>query len=268
MQIPVIYKDRDFLVLDKPAGIVVHRGAGAKVPILSARKHSHDIEDPRFCGSGKTGDEIGKKTLVDWLVKKYPEVKTIGDDPKNRPGIVHRLDKDTSGGMIVSRTQEAFETLKQLFKERKVEKTYLTLVVGVPEKRLGVISSPIGRSPRQPTKRAAGEHAHGSRTASTGYRLLERLGTYSLLEGKPKTGRMHQIRVHLTSIGHPVAGDTLYGGKKAAVKGLNHQFLHASSLGFSYPDGRRWRFEAALPENLDRVLKQLRRLRKRKNHAT
>lgn len=236
----IIHEDRNFLVLNKPVGMAVHRGAG-----------------------------VNEKTLVDWLVEKYPEIKSVGDDPSQRPGIVHRLDKDTSGVMLVARNQPTFEKLKQLFKERKVEKTYLALVIGMPKKRSGVIATPIGRLVRQPLKRGTGRSAlRGARAAVTEYRVLERMGNYSLLEVRPKTGRTHQIRVHLASIGQPVAGDRVYGGVKSEMAGLERQFLHASSLQFSYPEGRRWRFDAALPENLDRVLKQLRRLRKRKNHAT
>lgn len=230
----VIHTERDFLVLDKPAGIAVHRGAGVR------------------------GD-----TVVDWLIKKYPEVRRVGDAPSERPGIVHRLDKDTSGVMVVARNQIAFHALKQLFKDRSIVKTYLALVAGAPKKKSGVIETPIGRSLRCGAKHAAGAHARGARHAVTRYRLLERIGTHSLLEVRPATGRTHQIRVHLASVGHPVAGDQVYGGSKAKLAGLERQFLHASKLEFSYPEGRRWRFEAALPEDLDRVLKRLRRLRKR-----
>lgn len=184
-----------------------------------------------------------------------------------RPGIVHRLDKDTSGVMLVARNQKAFEALKELFKSRRVEKTYLALVVGLPNKKSGVIDAPIGRSIRAPVKRSAGASARGARQAVTNYRLLEKLGTYSLLEVKPKTGRMHQIRVHLASIGCPVAGDQMYGGRKTLVAGLDRQFLHASRLEFSYPEGHRLRFESPLPEDLKTVLNTLRKSRKRATQA-
>jgi len=244
MEIQTVYKDKDFLVLAKPAGIAVHGGVGVR-----------------------------GKTVADWLLKKYPEVKNVGDDPKERPGIVHRLDKDTSGVMVVARNQKTFEALKQLFKKREVEKTYLVLVTGAPKQRSGVIDAPIGRLVRNPLKRGTGERGiRGGRQAVTEYRILERFDVahrgrpqeYSLLEVTPKTGRMHQIRVHLASVGLPVAGDRTYGGTKAALPGLNRQFLHASSLAFSYPEGRRWRFEAALPLDLRRVLSELRRLRRQR----
>lgn len=232
--IRVIHAEPDFLALDKPAGLIVHRGGGVR-----------------------------GATFADWLVKKFPEVRAVGDDPGERPGIVHRLDKETSGVMVVARNQEAFEKLKRLFKERKVEKTYLALVRGVPEKKSGMIDAPIGRLAASPTKRGIGPHTRGGRPAVTEYRVLERLGSHALLEVRPKTGRMHQIRVHLASIGHPVAGDKTYGRAGALPPGLERQFLHAWRLEFSYPEGRRWRFEAALPEDLTGALKRLRRLRKR-----
>ena len=233
--IRTIHAEPNFIVLAKPAGMAVHGGAGVK-----------------------------GETITDWLVKKYPETKRVGDDPAIRPGIVHRLDKDTSGVMVVARTPEAFAALKNLFKERKVEKTYLALVIGTPKKSFGVIDAPIGRLMAHPTKRGVGSRTRGARGAITEYRLLERLGGYALLAVKPKTGRMHQIRVHLASLGHPVAGDRIYGGTRAALPGLDRQFLHAWRLSFSYPEGRRWQFEAALPEELERVLGRLRRLRNRR----
>lgn len=237
--ISIIYEGNDLLVLNKPAGIAVHRGAGVK-----------------------------GETLVDWLVQEYPEIQTVGDDPRERPGIVHRLDKGTSGVMVVARNQRAFYALKQLFQRREVEKAYLALVVGTPKKQSGTIDAPIGRLRRQPTRRGTGVNIRGGRAAITRYRLLERLHGFSLLRVTPHTGRMHQIRVHLASVGHPVAGDLTYGGRRAAVRGLGRQFLHAASLSFSYPEGRRWHFEATLPGDLERILRDLRRLRKEKHHAT
>lgn len=252
--IRVIHAEQDFLVLDKPAGISVHGGTGVR-----------------------------GRTVADWIAEYYPETKRVGDDPVLRPGIVHRLDRNTSGVMIIARSQEAFENVKRLFKERRVEKTYLALVVGTPKRKVGIIDAPIGRMASNPTKRgvlrpirlmlrvvskvepqAQDKSAlRGSRNALTEYRTLERLGSYTLLEVRPKTGRMHQIRVHLASMGTPVAGDNIYGGARARIENLDRQFLHAWRLSFSYPEGRRWQFDAPLPEDLDRILKRLRRLRKR-----
>ncbi|MBI4132781.1 MAG: RluA family pseudouridine synthase [Candidatus Sungbacteria bacterium] len=246
MPIALIHEHADFLVLNKPAGIAVHRAR---------------LRDGQGVG-------IKGETVADWLMERYPEVKSVGDEPEVRPGIVHRLDQDTSGVMVAARNQKAFEDLKELFKTRQVQKKYLALVVGIPKHASGVIAVPVGRSVSNPTRRSVGKHVRGAKTAVTHYRILERLNGYSLLEVQPKTGRMHQIRVHLASIGHPVAGDRTYGGTKAALPGLARQFLHASSLEFSYPEGRRWHFETALPEDLARVLKDLRALRKRKSRDT
>lgn len=231
----IIYEDKNFLVLNKPAGVSVHGGINVK-----------------------------GETVADRLIEKYPEIRKVGDNPKERPGIVHRLDKDTSGVMVAARNQRTFEDLKQLFKERKVAKKYLALVFSSPGKKSGIIDAPIGRLIKNPLKRGVGVKIRGARNAITKYKVLERLGGYSLLEVEPKTGRMHQIRVHLASIGCPVAGDKTYGGKRAVLEGLNRQFLHAYSLEFSLAAGQRWHFEAALPEDLDAVLKRLRSLRKQK----
>ena len=233
MQITLIHEDNDLVVIGKPAGVAVHGGASVR-----------------------------GETLADWLCERYPEIATVGDDPEVRPGIVHRLDKNTSGVMVVARNQKAFETLKQLFKSRDIEKTYLALVAGAPKKSSGTIDAPIGRLVRNRIKRGTGRGITAERPAVTVYRVLECFGAWSLLRVRPKTGRMHQIRVHLTSIGHPVAGDRTYGGSRAALPGLERQFLHAFSLAFSFPPGRRWHFEAALPDDLDRVLRELRRLRR------
>lgn len=229
--IVIIHEDKDFLALAKPAGIAVHGGKSVR-----------------------------GETLVDWLIAKYPEVKRVGDDPTTRPGIVHRLDKETSGVMVVARNQKTFEVLKQLFKARQVRKTYLALVVGAPKKS-GVIDAAIGRQIRNPLKRGVGRGIRAERAAITRYRVLENFSGFSLVEVKPETGRMHQIRVHFASIGHPIASDRIYGGARALAPGLERQFLHAASLSFSYPEGRRWQFEASLPEELDAVLKSLRRAR-------
>jgi len=240
MQITLIHEDKNLVVVAKPAGIAVH---GA-------------LRSGGRSGSAKGG------TLVDWLRERYPAISAVGDDPNVRPGIVHRLDKNTSGVMVVARNQESFEALKQLFKSRDIEKTYLALVVGTPKKSSGTIDAPIGRLTRNRTKRGTGRGITAARTAVTTYRVLERFDGWSLLRIRPKTGRTHQIRVHLASIGHPIAGDAVYGAGRSTLPGLERQFLHAFSLAFSLPPGRRWHFEAALPDDLDRILRELRRLRR------
>ncbi|MDP3727019.1 MAG: RluA family pseudouridine synthase [bacterium] len=255
MEPSVVHQTNDFLIIDKPAGIVVH-------PARTTRQKRLPVGLAGVVQSGGRGAGATNNTVTAWLTKRFPEVRTVGDDPKLRPGIVHRLDKDTSGVMVVARNQQAFEDLKQLFKERRVEKTYLALVVGVPKKKSGVIDAPIGRLMTHRTKRGIGPKVNGSRQATTEYRRLERLGEFSLLAVKPRTGRMHQIRVHLASIGTPVAGDRTYGGDRIALPGLERQFLHAWRLAFSYPEGRRWQFEAGLPPDMALILTRLRKLRK------
>lgn len=229
----IIYKNDDFIIVNKPAGLTVHKGVGVK-----------------------------GKTLTDFLLEKFPEIKTVGDPSTSsgqvnlRPGIAHRLDRDTSGVMIVARNQKTFEDLKQLFQQRKMEKKYLALVCGEVKNKKGIIESPIGRTKKNPMKRGVGPHIRGERQAITEYRTLKHFGkNFTLLEVIPKTGRMHQIRVHLKSIGHPVVGDKIYGGKNiCSPEGLDRMFLHASSIEFSYPGGKRWHFEADLPEDLKEAL--------------
>jgi 23S rRNA pseudouridine1911/1915/1917 synthase len=222
-----IYSDKDIIVLNKPPGVAVHGGLSVSGP-----------------------------TVVDFLLKEFPEVRGVGEPPAggpSRPGIMHRLDKDTSGVMVVARNQKSFAALKDLFQRRLVEKTYRAIVCGVPKERRGIIDLEIGRVAGNPLKRgvAGGRSSvRGARPARTAYRVLKSGLGYSLLELKPQTGRMHQLRVHLKAIGHPVACDKKYGGKKVCCPaGVRRQLLHARSLSFSFPEGRRLRFEAEPPED-------------------
>lgn len=233
----VIFESDDFIVVNKPAGLAVHKGGS-----------------------------INGGTLVDWLIKKYPEIKKVGDDPAVRPGIVHRLDKETSGVMVVARAQKAFQELKKKFQTRQIEKTYMALVRGAVKQKRGVIDLPIGTLRSHGVKRTVRqEHAKNIKTAATAFRVLERFPNATFVEVTPKTGRMHQIRVHFSAIGHPVFGDRLYGGKADVLPGLSRQFLHASSLSFSYPEGRRFQFSANLPDDLKAVLAVLRKARRRRH---
>lgn len=220
----IIYSDRDIIAINKPPGMAIHGG---------------------FSVSGKT--------VVDFLVEKFPEMKTVGDDPAVRPGIVHRLDKNTSGVMIAARNQESFDALKKMFQERRVEKVYRAIVCGRVKTARGIISFPIGRMARNPLKRGAERgkaQVRGAREAATEYRLIRANNIYSLIELCPKTGRMHQLRVHIKEIGHPVACDTIYGGKNVCCPaGILRQLLHAQSLSFSFPEGRNRMFEADPPED-------------------
>lgn len=222
--VEVVYEDGDLVVVNKPPGISVHGGGLVKGP-----------------------------TLVDLLVERFPEIRGVGEDPV-RPGIVHRLDKDTSGIMAVARTQESFRLLKCAFQDRRVEKTYLAVVCGRVQNPAGEITFPIGRSSNNPVRRgvsAGRSRVTGARSALTRYRVRASDGTYSLVELHPETGRMHQIRVHLKAIGHPVACDTIYGGKRVCCPaGAQRQLLHAHKLSFSIRDGRRYAFEADLPADM------------------
>lgn len=217
----VIYEDKDFLAVIKPAGLLVHAARGARA------------------APGKP-----KATLANWLLKKYPEIALVGDDPEFRPGIVHRLDKGTSGVMLVARNQKYFEYLKSLFQERGIQKTYLAVVLGSPAKKKGTVNAPIGI--RNGTTKRSIRSEKMAKSAITDYRVLKTFDDYSLLEVSPRTGRTHQIRVHLASIGCPVAGDRLYGPKKQPLW-ATRLMLHALALEFTAARGTRVKFEADSP---------------------
>ena len=228
----VVYEDADIVVLNKQPGISVH-----------------------------PSENEPADTLVNALVARWPEIKNVGEDPV-RPGIVHRLDKDTSGLMVVAKNQKTFENLKKEWQEKRVVKKYLALVWGRPKKESGEIISEIIRSPKdfrkriiaRPEKQKSKEMK--GKLAITEYKLVEKFKSYSLMEVFPKTGRMHQIRVQMASLGHPVAGDKVYGKGREAPQGLHRQFLHAFYLVFSL-GGRSFAFEAGLPEDLKKVLTEL-----------
>lgn len=228
--VSVIMETPDFLALNKPAGLLVH-----SAPVSKKRK----IEP--------------EETLVDWLVKNYPEIKNVGDNPQTRPGIVHRLDKETSGVIVVAKNQRFFDYLKNAFQNHLVKKAYLALVYGHPQEK-GVINKPIGLKPGT-VKRTVHitKNTKMIKEAITEYRVknfLEINGEkFALIELFPKTGRTHQLRVHLASIGHPIVGDALYGPKKNPL-GVSRQFLHAESIEFSSEDGKRVKFEAELPDEM------------------
>ena len=225
----VIYKNKDFLVVDKPAGLLVHSAR-----VNGARKK----------------DEKKVPTLTDWLLKHYPQVKTVGDDPAERPGIVHRLDKETSGVMLVALNQRSFEYLKSLFMGHAIAKTYRAIVYGKPKKSEGIINMPIGI--KNGTLKRSVRSPRMAKEAVTSYKVLKTWDApsadgkerpFSLLEVAPKTGRTHQIRVHLTSIGNPIVGDPLYGPKKMPPW-ADRLMLHALRVAFPDRKGRTLRFEA------------------------
>ena len=212
----ILFEDDDLLVLNKPAGLVVHPGAG---------NQTH--------------------TLVNALLHHCANLSGIGG--KQRPGIVHRLDKETSGCLVVAKNDAAHQHLSRQFAEREVKKIYLALVAGTLKRLRGTIDAAIGRHPVQRKKMAV--HPTKGRVARTDYRVLQAGGGVSLVECAIHSGRTHQIRVHLHHIGHPVIGDSLYGKKVAAPR----QMLHAWKLGFTHPrTNERLFFEAPVPEDFRR----------------
>jgi 23S rRNA pseudouridine1911/1915/1917 synthase len=210
--VEVLYLDQDVIAVNKPAGLVVHAGAG---------QHSG--------------------TLVNALLHRFQSLSSVGGD--ERPGIVHRIDKETSGVLLVARTDAAHRKLAEQFSTREVEKTYLALVQGVVAQNQGTINTPITRDPVRRTRMTT-RLGHGRAALST-YKVLERLERFTYVEVKIGTGRTHQIRVHMSSLGHPVAGDTLYG---AAAGPIDRFFLHAWRICFTSPStGERIHLEAPLP---------------------
>jgi len=217
----VIYEDDVLLVLDKPAGLVVHPGAG----------------NP----SG---------TLLNALLYHAPQLAGLP-----RAGIVHRLDKDTSGLLVVARTLEAQTDLVRQLQARTVKRRYLAVVLGAPAPR-GVVDAALGRHPTHRTRMAV---VAGGRTARTHYRVLERFADASLVECALETGRTHQIRVHMASIGHPLLGDPVYGPRRSRGEGFSRQALHAWRLALRHPaSGRLMQWECAPPADLRELIERLR----------
>lgn len=239
----VLYEDKDVLAINKPAGLIVH-------------------------SDGRTEEH----SVAAWVLEHYPSLKDVGEpwtSPQGevvpRPGIVHRLDRDTSGVMILAKTHEAYAYLKEQFQSRTTEKTYRAFVYGHPAKDNGVIEAEIVRiravPPRWGVARTGEDKKH--RAAVTLWRVLERgvdakTGEkVSLMEAKPKTGRTHQIRVHFKHINHPVIGDKLYASGRKPLLGFSRQALHAFSLSIDLPSGDRRTFEAPLPSDFTEALSRL-----------
>lgn len=247
-------------MINKPPGISVHP-VRSNPPLSEKRGGAVPLSAGQISNGVHEGNRVQEETVVDFLLENFPEIRNVGDEPDIRPGIVHRLDKNTSGIMIVARHQQSFATLKELFKKRLVEKTYLALVCGRLNEKRGMINMPIGRVVKNPLKRGVVDGSgkiRGEREAVTEYRVLKEGGEYSLLELKPKTGRMHQLRVHLKAIGHPVACDIIYGGKKVCCpEGAERHLLHAQALAFSFPEGRKFKLEADAPTDFRVALKQI-----------
>jgi 23S rRNA pseudouridine1911/1915/1917 synthase len=221
----VLFTDADIAVINKPSGLLVHPGSGRRFG-----------------------------TLVNALLYHFPEVRGIG--PEDRLGIVHRLDRETSGVIVTARSLKAYNELKRQFKSREVKKVYLTLLWGHLPEREGTIDMPIGRHPRNGQKFST--ESRKLRVAITDYTVLRRYADFDLVEVRPHTGRTHQIRVHMAFLGCPITGDTIYGKKKPTVK-LERHFLHAYKLKIILPGEQKPRvFEAGLPVELESVMQGLR----------
>ena len=214
--IPIIYEDDDLMVVDKPSGLSMHPGSGETVATLAdfSRLHSAD------------------------------------PDP-DRPGIVHRLDKDTSGLVVIAKTLEAKVYLQGLFKDHKVKKTYSLLVVGRPGDSEAIIKLPLDRDPENPLRRAV---ISTGREAITRYHTIANYHSFSLIEAIPETGRTHQLRVHFEAIGHPIAGDPVYAAGREKPRTLRRLFLHAAKLQFKLPSGKQIQIQSPLPGDLNLVL--------------
>jgi len=219
--IVLVAEDPEFIILYKPAGVMVH----------------------------KPNDYSDEVTLVDWLVSSYPHIREVGIP--ERPGIVHRLDKETSGLLVVPLTVQAHQIFGDMFRDRKMEKTYWAVVKGHPE-RSGVIDFPIGRDPINKNRMVHLPGKGKSRDALTHYKVLAYYKDYSLVEVRLITGRTHQIRVHFAAIGHPLIGDILYGD---ASKLIDRQALHAKKIAFEYK-GKNYSFEYPVPEDMQKLLDQ------------
>lgn len=233
MKLKVLYEDENILVIDKPAGIIVYS------------------EKPKK-----------QKTLIDFVLEKYPSFKKGLFPP--RYGIIHRLDRDTSGLLVVAKDNKSLKFLQQKFKRGEVEKKYHVLVVGTLKTNEGIIENLIGRSIKDRRKQRVyfpnepEVKRKKLRKASTKYKVLKRFKGYTLVIASPKTGRKHQIRTQFSYLGHPIAGDKLYGFKRQPCpEGLYRQFLHASFLKVKLPGGEVKEFYSKIPDDLEKVLKNL-----------
>ncbi len=236
-ELKIIYRDNDLLVIDKPAGMVVFPEGTVAPP-----------------GRGE------EKTLIDLVLEKYPELKNAGKAP--RYGIIHRLDKDTSGILLVAKNNKSLIFSQKQFKNREIEKKYIALAIGNIKDDQEVIKTLIGRAPKNRKKQKAylfnEPGAKGKREAITKYEVIKKFKNYILLELYPKTGRKHQLRCHLAYLGCPIAGDKIYGFKnQSCPKGLKRQFLHASYIKIKLVDGEVREFESELPEDLKKALNDL-----------
>lgn len=230
MKIDILYEDDEVVVINKPASLVVH-------------------------GDGKTKEV----TLVDWIIEKYPEIKGVGESGKTasgeivpRPGIVHRLDRETSGVMIVCKTPESFQNIKKQFQNHEIKKTYEAFVWGDVKNDGGVIDRPINRSSSDFRKWTAQRGGRGEeRKAVTEYKVIKKAKGYSYVSITPKTGRTHQIRVHFKAINYPLVGDFLYGPEKENLLGFKRLALHSKEITFSDMKGNSHTVIAPYPDDFE-----------------
>lgn len=225
VQARVIFECADFAVLDKSAGVSVH---------------PKEVEE--------------KGAVANWLISRYGEdIRSVQDgspDAYLRPGIVHRLDKDTSGVMVVAKNKKALEEFKEIFAERKARKEYVAVVSGRLEKEKGKIEKPLARKAGERKQTIAGRNSKTKvRSAITEYELLRQEQGWAVVLVKPQTGRMHQIRVHLADLGHPIMGDKLYGGTESNILGARRQLLHAWKLSFEF-GGQKYAFKSPFPPDM------------------
>jgi 23S rRNA pseudouridine1911/1915/1917 synthase len=225
-EVEIIFQNKDFVVVNKPAGLIVH----------------------------PPHEDYAEPTLTDILIKKFPEIKKVGE--KHRPGIVHRLDKEVSGLMVVARNNISYEYLKNEFRAQNIKKIYTGLVHGKTKNDFGEISFKVARKTKG-GKMVARPQSQIGKEALTFWRVLKRFKNYTLLEVELKTGRTHQIRVHFKAIGHPLAGDPLYKTKKIGKVQPPRLFLHSTILGF-YNLNKEWmEFKSELPQELNNFLQTL-----------
>ena len=233
MKIKILYEDKDILVINKPSSIAVH-------------------------GDNKSKD----KTITDWVLENYPKMKGVGEPMGDidRPGIVHRLDKETSGVLVLAKNQKSYTYLKEKFKDRKIKKVYHVIVSGFIKNDSGMINKPIGRSPSDFRRRLAGRGARGEmREAVTEYKVLKRFEDrngekFTYLEVMPRTGRTHQIRVHMKFFSHPVVCDSLYNPGTSCPEGFNRLALHAKTIEFMDLKGKVLKIESPLPKEFKKIL--------------
>jgi 23S rRNA pseudouridine1911/1915/1917 synthase len=256
----IVYEDDKLLVINKPSGLITHK------------KNAEDAQP----------------SVVDWVIQNYPDLEKIGEPfiasgaLVSRAGIVHRLDKDTSGLIIIAKNEAVFGYMKKQFQDHTIKKHYYALVFGRPKENSGIIDAPLGRIGMKRTTQMTGKKLIDGKESVTEYRTAKNFNKFTLLDVSPKTGRTHQIRVHLKSINCPVAGDTVYmpigwsrlasrqsGTSQSRIRdsqsesgqqmppGLNRLFLHAYKLEFVAPDGKALTLEADLPEDLQNVINML-----------